>query len=177
MENEVNVGALMLLIMGGTGLLLALAGILIFIFEKRKKDRCTAVTTGTVTRYSFINGAPSPVVSYTVGGTAYERKRKFRGVVTVRTSFSPGDLKGKNQSCYISENDVVHIRAGSVLNLRSMAESLYPPGSSLPVWYDPDKPGRSYAEKIPEKSSIVGWVFFWVGLGFTAIGVFLYCVL
>ena len=98
-------------------------------------------------------------------------------MVEVRTGISPKDLTGENQSCYISENDVVHIRGGAALNLRAMAERLYPLGSSIPVWYDPEKPQRAYVEKLPVKGSIVGWVFVWTGLGLAALGILLSFVL
>lgn len=177
MDKGVNAGLVVFLTLAAPGLAFMLAGILILTLENRKKSRCTAMTTGTVVRYSFVNGTPSPVASYTVGGVSYEKKRRFRGVVEVRTGISPKDLTGENQSCYISENDVVHIRGGAALNLRAMAERLYPLGSSIPVWYDPEKPQRAYVEKIPSKGSIVGWVFVWTGLGLAALGIFLSFVL
>lgn len=177
MNEGVNVGLLMFLTLAVPGLLFILAGILVLVLEKRKKSRCTAMTMGTVVRYSYVNGTPSPVAAYRIGGVSYEKKRRFRGVVEVRRNLSPKDWTEENQSCYISENDVLHIRGGAVLNLRAMAESLYPMGSSIPVWYDPEKPQRAYVEKVPVKGSIVGWVFVWVGLGFAALGVFLSLVL
>lgn len=177
MNEGVNMGMLVLLILAVPGLIIMLAGLLLFVLEKRKKSRCTAMTMGTVVRYSFVNGTPSPVAAYTVGGVSYEKKRKFRGVVQVRKNLSPRDWTWKNQSCYISENDVIHIRGGAVLNLRAMAESLYPMGSSIPVWYDPEKPRRAYVEKIPVKGPIVGWVFVWTGLGYVALGTILSFVL
>ena len=72
---------------------------------------------------------------------------------------------------------MLHIRGGAVLNLGAMAESLYPMGSSIPVWYDPEKPRRAYVERIPVKGSLVGWLFIWVGLGFAVLGTFLSLVL
>lgn len=177
MDKGVNVGLVVFLTLAAPGLAFMLAGILILTLENRKKSRCTAMTTGTVVRYSFVNGTPSPVASYTVGGVSYEKKRRFRGVVEVRTGISPKDLTGENQSCYISENDVIHIRGGAALNLRAMAERLYPLGSSIPVWYDPEKPQRAYVEKLPVKGSIVGWVFVWTGLGLAALGILLSFVL
>lgn len=177
MDKGINVGLMVFLTLAVPGLVFMLVGILILALETRRKSRCTAMTTGTVVRYSFANGTPSPVAAYTVGGISYEKKRRFRGVVEVRTRLSPKDLTGENQSCYISENDVVHMRGGAALNLRAMAERLYPLGSSIPVWYDPEKPRRAYVEKLPAKRSIVGWVFVWTGLGLAALGIFLSFVL
>ena len=177
MDEGVNVGLLAFLTLAVPGLLFMLAGILTLVLEKRKKGRCTAMTMGTIVRYSFANRTPSPVASYTVGGVSYEKKRRFRGVVEVRRKLSPKDWTEESQSCYISENDVLHIRGGAALNLRAMAESLYPMGSSIPVWYDPEKPRRAYVERVPAKGSIVGWVFIWVGLGLAALGTLMSFVL
>lgn len=110
------------------------------------------------------------VASYTVNGVTCEKKRRFRGVVKMRRTLSVKDLNGENQSCYVSENNVIHIRGGAVLDLRAMGERLYPMGSSIPVWYDPEKPRRAYVEKVPHKSSVVSWIFIWTGLGIDALG-------
>lgn len=91
MDEGVNVGLLAFLTLAVPGLLFMLAGILTLVLEKRKKGRCTAMTMGTIVRYSFANRTPSPVASYTVGGVSYEKKRRFRGVVEVRRKLSPKD--------------------------------------------------------------------------------------
>ena len=91
MNEGVNVGLLMFLTLAVPGLLFILAGILVLVMEKRRKGRCTAMTMGTVVRYSYVNGTPSPVAAYRVGGVSYEKKRRFRGVVEVRRKLSPKD--------------------------------------------------------------------------------------
>ncbi len=165
-------GILAFLTVGGTGLLLALAGCILFCREKRKKLNCTAETVGKVARYSFVNEFPAPVVEFMAEGKLYAKKKRYRGVITVaRTGLlAAGERKS---GVYIDSGDIVHIRRGAYINLRAEAERLYPLGAPLPVWYNPKKPKQAYVERIPEKSPVEVVVFLWTGVGLLLLGILL----
>ena len=161
----------MIMTIGGTGLFIMITGFLILIFEKHKKKNCTATAEGVVVKYSFSNNTPAPIVEYEVEGIKYRKKRYFRGVVRKTKQLSFKDFDQKNNSIYIDEKDVIHINSGVIMNLRKEAERMYPIGSTLTVFYSPKKPKQAYVEKIPSKSSILGIIYIWVGLGNIALSI------
>lgn len=163
--SNVNVSLLIFLAIGGTGLFFIIAGFLILLFEKSKKKNCTAIAEGIVVKYSFSNNTPAPIVEYEVEGIKYRKKRYFRGVVRKTKQLSFKDLDQQNNSVYIDEKDVIHINSGVIMNLRKAAERMYPMGSALTVFYNPKKPKQAYVEKIPSKSSLLGIIYVWAGLG------------
>ena len=165
-------GLLVFLTVGSIGLLLLLAGIFICILESRKKQNCTGETVGTVVRYSFANDFPAPIVEYMVEGKMYTKKRRFRGSISIVRRGLPPSGSRKN-GVFVDSKDIVHIHRGAYLNMRAEAERLYPLGTTLPVWYNPEKPKQAYVEKISTKAPIDAVVFLWVGLGLILLGALL----
>ncbi len=166
----------MLATFGSMGALFLLLAIILYIKDKQKRNRCTQMTRGRVTHYSFLNDFPAPVLEYFVNGERYTKKKRFRGIITVSV---PGFLPfgNKKPRVYIDEKDVVHIRRGAYLNLKEEAERLYPLGQELPVFYNPEKPKQAYVEKIPLKRPVEILVFFLIGAVFCILGIVLCCVL
>ncbi len=170
------IALLELVIVGGIGLLLTIAGIWICFAEKKRVKRCTHCVQGEVIEYHFNgNGSFFPVVRYVVDGTTYRVKRRFRGVITVEKS----GLKKVyiDRGAYVDEKDVLHVPMGAVTNMRSMAESLWPIGSPMSVYYDPLKPKTAYAEKCPRRMSLVSVLFIVLGLLIVALGILFYFVI
>lgn len=169
----VSIGILVSL--GTIGLLLVLSGILILRSEKRKRKNCTAVTEGNVIKYIFISNVPSPIVEYQVGGVRYQKRRKYRAVVSFERTRQGmlRDFDTLNNHIYIDENDVAHIRRGVTINQREIAEQMYPMNSKLKVLYNPQNPKQAYVEKIPPKIPPTGWAFLWTGTGIAVLGIFL----
>ena len=162
---------LVLFLFGGIGFSLMLAGGVVLACESRKKKRCTAITSGHIVGYSFLSGFPSPIVEYNVEGVAFRAKRRFRAVVTVTKSGFLSQFQNAGEfSVYVSENDVVHLHRGAVINRRAAAQTLYPLGASLPVFYNAARPQQAYVEKIPQKRSIVALVFLYTGAGLILLG-------
>ena len=88
-----------------------------------------------------------PVARYTVEGQEYRvTGPRYRGYVT-RTVSTP--FAGNDCRCY-EKNGVLHIERSR----NSMAEQ-YPVGTVLPVWFDPQKPQRSYVLRCVDNR----WVF------------------
>lgn len=151
---------------GGVLLLLAFTvGYRYLVMERR----CTCRTNGTVTGYSAASygGEGSavhlPVVSYTVEGQQYRvTGPRYRGYVS-RTVRTP--LAGNACRCY-EKNGVLHIERSrnSIIGVsrNPMAEQ-YPVGTVLPVWFDPQKPQRSYVLRCPDNRWIF-WLLFLFGL-------------
>lgn len=143
---------------GGVLLLLAFTvGYRYLVMEQR----CTCRTNGTVTGYSAVcyggenSAVHLPVVRYTAEGREYRvTGPRYRGYVT-RTVRTP--LAGNACRCY-EKNGVLHIERSrnSIIGVsrNPMAEQ-YPVGTVLPVWFDPQRPQRSYVLRCVDNR----WVF------------------
>ena len=151
---------------GGVLLLLAFTvGYRYLVLEQR----CTCRTNGTVTGYSAVcyggenSAVHLPVVRYTAEGREYRvTGPRYRGYVsrTVSTPFAQNAFRcyEKNEVLYIerSRNSIIGVSANP------LAEQ-YPLGSPLPVWFDPQKPQRSYVLRCPDNRWIF-WLLFLFGL-------------
>ena len=96
-----------------------------------------------------------PVVRYTAEGREYRvTGPRYRGYVsrTVSTPFAQNAFRcyEKNEVLYIerSRNSIIGV------SRNPMAEQ-YPVGTVLPVWFDPQKPQRSYVLRCVDNR----WVF------------------
>ena len=150
-------------LVGGGGLLLTIAGILIRIFEKKKSGKCGASVVGHVIDYKYNgNGGIFPVVSYEVDGNSYTIIRRFRGIIT-KTKITPTKFH-QDSGAYVNRNDYLVVPMSAITNFRKMAEELWPIGSEMVVYYNPDSPKCAYAEKLPSAMSFVSIMFIGMGI-------------
>ncbi|MBT1174706.1 hypothetical protein JS530_04175 [Bifidobacterium sp. LC6] len=153
-----QIAILMLATLGLPGLAMLIAGIVIITIQRGKARRCTAVTTGWVIDYRFPGGDQFyPVIGYQVDGRNYKVNRRFRGYVTTSniTPLNPYVDSG----AYVSDKDMLHISSGMVTNYRTMAQQLWPQGSTMPVYYDPKNPTHAFAQRVPNYMPPVGIIF------------------
>ena len=167
---------LTLMIFGPMGILFFLIGLFLRVSCQRKQQNCTQMTTGEVVGYRYPNGAPAPVVEYQVEGQTYRAVRHYRGVITLTTRNPLREWQGEGSTqFYVDEKEIAHIRQrGGFANLQAVGEQVYPMGSTLDIYYNPEKPKEAFVERIPQKGSLTGLVFLWTGVGLAALGVLLY---
>ncbi len=174
-----------ILLIGAVCGLLALLGIAflaIGVIARRREDgkvaRCTACTMGTVTRHMLKrlddDLMPVPIVSYEVAGMDYEVAREFRGLSTGRNGFRT--LANSNDEAFVSDSDWLHIRTGRHTDYNAISQRLWPLGSPMPVYYNPQDPSESFAQKVPSKPSLVGTVFTLVGAGIVVVSVLVFLI-
>jgi len=164
---NIQVGLLMLLSIGGVGLLFITIGLIIVIAQKKKTKRCTKITTGYVKRNRYRGkGIIFPMVEYQVENKIYTVARKYRGYVSKINLGIPEGVD-KEIGAYISSNDVVHTYHCGYMNI---ANKLWPIGTEMKVYYNPNKPKEAFVEKIPTRIPLLTVVYFWVGLGMIAFG-------
>lgn len=175
MTNE-QIALLEFCLVGGTGLLLLLLGVILNVLQKRKIRRCSRRTTGHVAEYHFHGeGRVCPAVEFCAAGQTFRILRRFRGYVTTK-KVSPGHLCS-DSGAFVSDRDYLHVPMSAVTDLRKMAEELWPIGSEMAVYYDPEDPKRAFAEKLPEKtSSSAGIALIWAGIGVMILAVIMMLV-
>lgn len=152
---------------GGIGGVLILAGTAIHLVKKGKNKSCTQQTKGCVVRYGFPgDGRMYPIVEYAVDGICYRARKEFRGIITKKQSGFPVGVQAK---VYEDEKGWLHIQRGAIADLRLLAETLWPMGSQMTVYYDPNDPKRSYVDR-PLSGGFVSMMFVIMGAVAIALG-------
>ena len=158
---ELQVAWLELMAVGGTGVLLAVLGVTINILAKRQNRLCTEQTDGIVKQYGFTgNGRMYPIVEYFVNGSYYKTKKKYRGIKTMKISGIPIPVKSK---VYEDEKGWLYVKLGAVANLHKIAEQLWPIGSRMIVYYNPNNPQKCYVDR-PVSKSFESMMFIVMGI-------------
>lgn len=156
---------------GGIGAILVLAGVMIVLLRKRKNASCTDTARGSVIQYRFLGeGRMYPVVEYTVHGKSYQVRKRFRGIKTRQVSGLPIPVQSK---AYEDEKGWLHIQMGTIVNLRRLAEQIWPYHSEMTVYYNPDHPQKSYVDR-PIASSFESMLLIIMGLVTIAISVLVF---
>lgn len=162
--SEWQTAILCLLTVGGAGLSLILLGLLFLICQKKKIKNCTNIVNGYVIRYCFRGeGHMFPIIEYQVDDRIYTVPRRYRGYITIRKVSTKKIYE--DRGIHVTPNDYLYVPMSAISNLRAMAEHLWPMGSEMKVYYNPNHPKEAIAEKIPEKAPIVTPIFTWTGIG------------
>ena len=158
---EIQIAWLELILVGGLGSILALLGIMITIIAKKQSKQCTKQTEGVVVQYRFSGeGRMNPIVEYFVDGTCYKASKKFRGIMTKQVSGLPVPVESK---AYEDEKGYLHVKIGPIANLRQLSEQLWPVGSKMTVYYNPNNPKKCYVDR-PVYGSATSVIFIITGL-------------
>ena len=168
---EIQIAWLELMTVGGLGVILVLLGVTFNIIVKRQNQLCTKQTDGIVKQYGFPgNGRVYPIVEYFVNGTCYKTKKKFRGIKTTQISGVPVPVKSE---VYEDEKGWLHVKTGSIANLRQLAEQLWPINSKMTVYYNPNNPKKCYVDR-PISKSFTSMMF--IIMGIVTILLSVYCI-
>lgn len=111
---------------------------------KKKTASCTKETMGTVIEHVFLDkGRIEPVVEYKVKGKKYTARRRIKGVKHSSISGTPNEVT----EAYEDEKGWLHVKLGSNSDMRRLAESLWPIGSKMKVYYNPSRPKTCYVDR------------------------------
>lgn len=165
---EFQIALLELLLVGGIGLSIAIAGVFIKIIETKKNAECTMMTTGVVVKHRFAgDGRFYPVVEFQVNGETYTTKKKFNGIISVRQKGLPIST---NNDAWEDDKGYLHVKTGAIANMRLLAEQLWPLNSQVNVFYSPRNPKKNYVER-PTSNRVLTLVFTLCGTGLIVVAV------
>ena len=169
--SALQIAWLELITVGGLGILLIVAGIIITMVIRKQNKLCVQQTEGTVVQYGFPgDGRMYPIVEYLVDGTCYRAKKKFRGTKQIKRSGFP---KNVQTNVYEDKQGWLHIKTGPVSNLRQHAEQLWPLNSTMKFFYNPNNPKTCYIDR-PLSGSFASILFISAGLFLLFLGVFVF---
>lgn len=157
------------------GILLSFGGLVLFILAYKtsykylvQEKRCTKSTLGKVIRTTTAsrgNGIFLPVVSYQVEGKEYKViGPDFRSIQVIGKNgfwkdndlFYEIDEKKQILKINCTENSLITIR-------KNPMSEIYPIGSSVTVYYDPNQPKLAFVERYCNKKSSF-WLLFLGGM-------------
>ncbi len=145
-----------LLVDGGIGLILIISGILMNMISNKHNKQCTKSVEGKVISYSFTGESRMyPIVEYVLDGITYKTKKKYNGIKSIKASGIPLPVKS---NAYEDEKGYLHIKSGAIVNVRQMAEKLWPINSKMIVYYNPDNPKICYVDR-PIHNSFASMMF------------------
>lgn len=172
--SKMQIAWLGFLVVGGVGVLFIFSGVMITIVTKKQMKQCTKKIEGAVVQYQFPGGGSmNPIVEYVVDGNRYTAKKKFRGILTKRIS---GLSVHVASGVYEDEKGWLRIKTGAIANLHELAEQLWPIGSKMTVYYNPDHPKRCYVDR-PVLGSTIAAVFIVTGLIILILSVLLFVLI
>jgi hypothetical protein len=166
-----QISLLALILVGGIGILLIGVSALMKAVARKKAKACTAVTMGTVINHRFMGeGRMYPVLEYIVDGTQYRAKKQFRGIKTKSLSGLPIRTQA---TAHEDAKGWLHVQTGPIARLGTLAEQLWPLGSQMTVYYNPDK---SYVER-PIVGNFATLMFNIAGFLLIAMSILLYVLI
>lgn len=77
------------------------------------------------------------------------------------------------QTAYEDEKGWLHVKIGSVVNMQNLAEQLWPVGSKMTVYYNPNNPKMSYVERQISRR-FISVLYVIVGTAIVLLGVMLF---
>lgn len=170
---QLQLAWLELFIIGGSGLLLMIAGLLITLIQTKRNNSCTAATEGTVIRHGFAgDGRMYPVVEFMANGTRMQTKKRFNGIKTIRVGSLPVPVKA---DAWEDEKGYLNVKSGPIVNLRKLSESMWPIGSAMIVHYKPENPKINYVDR-PVTSRFTSKMFVIMGGASTALGILIFLI-
>ena len=131
-----------------------------FQYHCKKTESVVYKRADGIKQYGFPgNGRMYPIVEYFVNGTCYKAKKKFRGIKTTQLS---GCLLPVKSEVYEDEKGWLHVKTGAIVNLRQLAEQLWPINSKMTVYYNPNNPKKCYVDR-PMSNSFASMMFVIMG--------------
>jgi len=162
---------LVLATLSGLGLIMIFTGIMIRYFTEKRNKSCSEKTIGKVVKYSFPgDGRMYPVVEFFANGSCYKTRKKFNGIKSFHVSGIPIPVKA---DAWEDEKGWLHVKTGPIADLAQLAEKLWPMGSEMDVYYNPENPKKNYVDR-PLNNNFICFLFVIIGLFTAAIGVLVF---
>ena len=146
------------------GLIFLFLSLIFNIKDKKIVKQCTNTTKGKVIKYTLWNnnGVYFPIVEYIVNNVKYTQRLKYGYIIKKSSSFNKINTKIENDI----ENDNLIITNNTHISTNAL-EKHFPVGSELDVYYNPEKPKKSYVMRFVKNPAIK--VFLFTGLLFIAL--------
>lgn len=170
MSNSI-IAFLALGIIGGLGIVFV--GIAFFIRVKfhNKISKCTELAEGTIVKHKFPGDSRViPVVEYTVNNKVYRTEKKYNGYKKVRY---PLPMKS---DFWEDEKGYLCVKIGPAVNIKKIANEMWPIGSSVKVFYSSSNPKINYVDR-PIHNGFLTNVFMISGILLMSLGYVMFIII
>lgn len=156
-----QVNLLFFIIFVAVGLILMFLSLLFKSRDNKIIKQCNQKVKGKVIKYTLWNNSDVhfPIVEYIVDNNKYKQTLKYGWVITKESSFKKVNAEVENDV----KSDNLVISKNSHITTNVLKEH-FPIGTELDVYYNPQKPKKSYVMRFV-KSPMVK-VFFFTGMLF-----------
>lgn len=150
-------------ILGGLGLVFLVISILIRMNDQSRVTKCTEMVEGKIVKHSFPGDSRvKPVVEYVVNDRKYRTIKKYAGFKKVRYPLPVQSDIWENEKGYLC------VKIAPAVNVRKMANEMWPIGSTAKVFYAAGNPKINYVDRPIYNSFLVNM--------FMLAGIFLICL-
>ena len=165
------VAILALASLGCFGLVFIVASFAVKIQARRKIEKCTMQTKGTVIKHKFPgDDRMLPVVEFCVEGKHYRTEKKWNSYRQIKV---PLPIQ---TDVWEDEKGNLCVKSGIYGGIWAFAESMWPIGSTMTVYYFPGNPKINYVDR-PINNSFISTVFLISGVALVAIGVIMFFII
>lgn len=133
----------------------------LYFKRKNKENRCNEKVIGKVTKYSNIryNDIRLPVVEYSINNQKYKAVGPhFRGIIKTSIKLMTHKIGDTYKSNLTTREDLpevlkLHVGQNGIMNYGiSPLLDLYPIGSDVEIYYNPNNPKDSYVQRFIKPS-------------------------
>ena len=141
MSNNI-VAFLALGIIGGLGLIFVIIALGIKWSSYSNISKCTKMVEGEIIKHRFSGDSRvKPIIEYIVNGKRYHTVKKYNGFKKVRC---PLPMKA---DFWEDEKSYLCVKVGPVLNIKKIANEMFPIGSKVKVFYSANNPKINYVDR------------------------------
>lgn len=170
MSNSI-IAILELGIIGGLGIIFLVIALFIKTSSKNKISQCNKLTEGIIVKHKYPGDSRViPIVEYTVDGKVYRTEKKYNGFKKVRY---PLPMKS---DFWEDENGYLCVKIGLAVNIRKIANNVWPIGSTVKVFYSPSNPKINYVDR-PINNGLLINIFLISGVALTVLGFVLFLII
>lgn len=158
----------------GIGIIFLVIPFILFIWDKNRRKKYTETAIGTVIDHHWGHtehaSYPYPILSYNVNGVDYKRRLTY-------SSVSYNNIKHAKADWSLDEKYGLHIyTTRKCTHHINPIDDWFPLGSTLPIYYIPNKPWKSYCGALMN-IKLAGIIMGSIGVLITLLGILLHVVL
>lgn len=147
----------------GSSVVFIIIGLSLKISTTNKLERCTRKTVGEVSGFDArVKSGYYPLVQYEVNGDVYKGRLIYQSFSQVKSPHYKGSEMTSDKFA-----QTLHIRRNSLFSTNPL-RNVFPIGSPLDVYYNPENPQENYVQRKPK--SLMPAIFLITGISTAFIG-------
>ena len=170
MSNNI-IAILALGILGGLGVAFVGIAIGVRMSSYSKISKCTKLVIGKIIKHKYPGDSRViPIVEYVVDDKVYHTEKKYNGLKKIRYPLPT------KSDFWEDEKGNLCVKIGPVVNIRKIANEMWPIGSSVNVFYSEHNPKINYVDR-PIHNLLLTNVFMLTGVLLVGLGCLMFILI